>query len=538
MVLKVIKLFYIIFILIDLSDNIFRAFIDKDNKNIIILMKKVFYIYSKNLRIKKLYYFMKFYKITEILKSKDIKSNKYLNNGRKTYNNLYNDYTLRNRKKENMEINQLYNESELYPFSPLINHSGYITIEPHNFTPYANRYNSYNKYNPLVKLRANLNEPFPNGRNILTENTLFNKQNYNNNYLNKNDVFQKHQNDYLNNNKKSKYEDSKNNYLNNTDYRFYSPINRHKKKKNNIYSNRNDDINSKISEYLNHFENNKRRINLINPNSIYNSMNNNDDSYPYKRNKSNNNIGHGNKFNIKGKGNPPFLNNNEISYDITSKRNKEIDNYFNKRNNNKKDNKNNNKDFIFNKDSFSFKKNQNNQKPILFNNNYAQNKNDKNNKKLYNESKEYFYSFNQENNKNNNKDLIKKNSNTSLIPSSLGNEYTKTYYTNKQKNSNNNFNIGNSNINSASSRAMDTHYHFLNGLKMASGEVNEYFYDFHSKRGNKDKNDDQKSVQSLQSLSDSKMLELANHYLSEEDDSVENYQMNNILYNKKKYIIK
>ena len=502
-------------------------------------MKKMFYIYSKNLRIKKLYYFMKFYKITEILKIKDIKSNKYLNNGRTTFNNLYNDFTLRNRKKENMKANQLYNESELYPFSPLINHSGYITIGPHNFTPYTSRYSSYTKNNPINKKRSNFIEPFSNGRNILTENPLFDKQNYNNiNYMNNNDIFQKYQNENLNNNKKSKYEDSKSNYLNNTDYGFYSPINRHKKKK-NIYPNKNEDINTQISEYLNNFENNKKRINLLNPNNIYKSMNNNDDYYPYKRNKSNNNIGHGNKLNIKGKGKHPFLDNHEISYDITSKRNKEIDNYFNKRNNKKKYNSGGDQNLIFNKDSFSFKKNQNNKKPIIFNNDNAQN-NNKNNKKLYNESKEYFYSFNQENNnKKNNKNSSKKNSNTSLIPSSLGNEYTKTFYTNKQKTSTNNLNIGGgSNINSASSRAMDTQYHFLNGLKIASGEVNEYFYDFNSRRGNRDKNDDQKSVQTLQSLSDSKMLELANHYLSEEDDSVENYQMNNIIYNKKKFNVK
>ena len=67
----------------------------------------------------------------------------------------------------------------------------------------------------------------------------------------------------------------------------------------------------------------------------------------------------------------------------------------------------------------------------------------------------------------------------------------------------------------------------------------EYFYDFNSgRKGNKDKNDDQRSVQSLQSLSDSKMMELANHYLSEEDNSEENYQMNNIIYHRKKHNIK
>ena len=34
------------------------------------------------------------------------------------------------------------------------------------------------------------------------------------------------------------------------------------------------------------------------------------------------------------------------------------------------------------------------------------------------------------------------------------------------------------------------------------------------------------------------MMELANHYLSEEDNSEENYQMNNIIYHRKKHNVK
>ena len=70
---------------------------------------------------------------------------------------------------------------------------------------------------------------------------------------------------------------------------------------------------------------------------------------------------------------------------------------------------------------------------------------------------------------------------------------------------------------------------------MMSGEVNEYFYDFNSKKGGKDKNEEQKSEQTLQSLSDSKMMELANHYINDEDNSIENYQMNNIIYNRRRH---
>ena len=490
-------------------------------------MKKMLYIYSKNLKRKKLYYFMKFYNIIEILKIKDNKSNLFFNNGRRTYNKLYNDYQFRNEKKENMEINQLYNESELYPFSPLINHSGYMTFRPYNYTPNISRYNSFKKNNHINQKSANFIEQYPKERNILTENNLFNKKNYSNynDYLNNNEDFQNYPNDYFENDNIDKYSNLKKNYFNNTDYRFYSPIHKPKKKKN--LTNRNEDINSQISEYLNNFQNSKKRTNLLHQNNINNLMKNNNDLYSQKRNKSYNNIVPGNKYNITGKGKSPFISNNEKSYDINYKRNREIDNYFNKSSNNKYNN-----NLIFNKDNFNYKNNKYPFKKEYGQNNNNNNKN--NNKKLYNESKDYIYNNNKENTKNNQNNYSKKNSNASLNPSSLGIEHTKTFYTNKQKTSNNNLNIGNSNINSASSRAFDTQNHFVKELKMASGEVNEYFYDFNSVRRGKDKNDDQKSVQSLQSLSDSKMLELANHYLSEEDDSVENYQMNNIIFSKKK----
>ena len=197
--------------------------------------------------------------------------------------------------------------------------------------------------------------------------------------------------------------------------------------------------------------------------------------------------------------------------DNESPYNTNIDNYFNKKGG-KKNINSVNKNNIKNKSKNNNKKNK-----------------EENNKKIYNDSKEYFYTFNKENNKNKNNNS-KKNSNASLNPSSVG---AKTFYTNRPMTTNNNLNTGNgvlSNINSASSRMLDTQYHFLNGLKMASGEVNEYFYDFNSNR--RGKNDDQKTTQSLQSLSDSKMLELANYYINEEDDSAENYQMNNVVYNK------
>ena len=136
-------------------------------------------------------------------------------------------------------------------------------------------------------------------------------------------------------------------------------------------------------------------------------------------------------------------------------------------------------------------------------------------------------------NKNN-----KYNSNKSLNPSSLsGVDQLKTNYTIYPKN--NNIKSGNnilSNVNSVSSRINDTNNnsHFLNGIKMISG-VNEYYYDLNN--GNNKQNSNKGDV-SIQSISDSKILELAGKYVNDEDNSEENYQMNNIIYNKKKYINK
>ena len=470
---------------------------------------------------------MKFYQISEILNNKKIRPSQISNN-KKIYNYLYNDYTYRNNKKEKMRHDKLYHESELYPFSPLINKSGYITFSPNNidnFTPYTSRYDFYRKNNPNQKY-STFTESYPVQRNILTENNLYDTNRYfnpnniddyrnlNNDYYNNGDIQNYFNKNLINNNKFKK--GNKKGSLNRTGYGFYNPIYKPK----NIYSNKDDEINSKISEYLNNFQNNSKRFNNLD--SINNT---NNDIYPKKRNKSNANISRGSKYNLLGEEQSQFNNNNEIPYNSNFKRINEINNNYNKINNNKYNSnkkKNNNQNKKNNKNNNN-KNNKNNDK----NNNNKED--DKNNKRIYNESNDYFYTFSKDNkikNKNNNKDLSQKNSNKSLNPSSLGVDHMKTFYTNKQ---------GNgviSNINTASERMLDTQYHFLNGLKMASGEVNEYFYDFNSnKKSNRDKNDD---VQSLQSLSDSKMLELANMYLSDEENSVENYQMNNIIYNKKK----
>ena len=482
---------------------------------------------------------MKFYKKLEILKYKEFKLNKFSNN-RRSYGNLYSDYnTFNNCKKENIRMNQLFNESSLYPFSPLINHSGYMTFRPNiqrNYSPYATKHSFYNKNNPLNQKFSSSINPLFIEKNLLTENSKVDTPNNNNhnelgNYMSYNN--EDYPYNYSLTNRGNRFGDrfmnSKRDFFNNTDYGFYRPISkpRTKNKIKNKYFNQDENINTKISEYLNNCENNKKKLNLFDPSQSQK-----------RRYKSNNNKINRSNYYILDQGKPIFTNDNDRSNIIKNKKIGEIENYFNKNNNNKNQN-----NFKLNKERLSFKNNNNinnkkiNRNDIKYNNNKfnPNNNEDKNKNRIYNDSKDYFYTFNKENNNNinNNKAQSKKNSNASLNPSSLGFDHMRTFYTNKKKNSNNNVNIANSNINSASSRMMDTHYHFLNGLKMMSGEVNEYFYDFNSsKRG---KNDDEKSVQSLQSLSDSKMMQLANHYICEEDDSVENYQMNNVVFNRKKH---
>ena len=71
-------------------------------------------------------------------------------------------------------------------------------------------------------------------------------------------------------------------------------------------------------------------------------------------------------------------------------------------------------------------------------------------------------------------------------------------------------------------------------MQISPGIVDEYFRD---SLGKKSSSNNSNRV-SLQSLSDSKMMELAGHYghgLGGDESSSDNYQMNNVIYNKKQY---
>ena len=276
------------------------------------------------------------------------------------------------------------------------------------------------------------------------------------------------------------------------------------------------------------------------PNKIFPSVNNFGKNYYY----SNNDFPLNKKI-------------NSFNHNYTQRRNitedeKNYEENKNKNNLNLYNLKGINKNFLNNKKNQSLKVNKNindqlskylKNSELLRNHNFL-NKTNPNIAKKSNEKQSFLKSNRAKSKKENNqisktshKLLYKSNKN--LNPSSLGGlELAKTNYTNTKQNSNINIRSGNnilSNVNSASSGINNTNNNsnFLNGIKMISGN-NEFFYDFNPYNRNMNKNE-QKTELTMQSLSDSKMLELAGRYVNEEDNSSENYQMNNILHSKKKY---
>ena len=448
--------------------------------------------------------------ITSFLRNKNIKLKKNIYNNR-TFNKLFNDYTLRNKKKENMKINYLRNESELYPFSPKVDKNIFITFSPKS-----------GKRNYKEPIFSNYGRTFYNSDKV----PLNQKINYFFTPYNKNGRNRNNDNEYFNGNNKNQYFNNFSENDKNHDYMQYdffgnkkaNPINlkessyRFPGNKKNIYSSLNSNINKQISEYLNNFENAKMK-NIIPKN---NNLNNN---YLNYNRDSNKNKTQRSKFSF----------NKDSFYSVNNRNNRNNirESLFNK--NNKIGYKNQTERFSFIKNSKSksaFKIN--NEKKIEYKN---RNKKNNNNKIINNNSENYLNNLAKKNNNPENELNVKdKNtlSNKSLNPLSLGSDQTKTFYTNNQRNSNN-IKFGN-NINSISSRINEPNTHFLTGLKMISG-VNECFYDI-SKVNNKNNHRDELSIQSL---SDSKMMELANRYLSEDETSSENYKMNNIIHSKKKH---
>ena len=445
---------------------------------------------------------MKLLSIISLLrnKSKNIYNNK-------TFNKLFNDYNLMNKKKENMKINYLRNESKLYPFSPKIENGGIISFtnkknnyqEPFLINNFCRTFYKNDK-EPLNQMFFSFNnQNNKNGRNRINENDIFNGDD-NNYYFNNFSESDKNNNNYL------YYDYFRNNKANpinlkESSYKFHN-------NKAIISSLHNKNINKQISEYLKNFQLKREKINPINSNYL---------NYNKELNKN------------RTKNSKYRFNKESFSNTINYKR----ENLFNKSNKNEINSRNKNERFntsikdIKSKSIFKI----NNENKIEYKN---KNKKINNNRIIYSNSQNYLNNVSKKNNNikenNQSKNIY---SNKSLNPSSLGADQTKTLDSNNRRNSKNNIKSTNaliSNLNSASSRINDINKHFLKDLRIISG-VNEGFYDI-NKNYNKNKYN---ADLSLQSLSDSKIMELANKYANEEDNSSENYKMNNIIHNKKKH---
>ena len=118
--------YYIIYIVV-ISDNIFSRYIESDNFKIKLILKKIILIYSKFLKRKKLKFFYK-YK-TNVIKQinnkpkieKNILSSYRGTKRAKVYDRLFNDSILKQQMLDNLLYKYLINEEEKYTFNPKIN---------------------------------------------------------------------------------------------------------------------------------------------------------------------------------------------------------------------------------------------------------------------------------------------------------------------------------------------------------------------------------------------------------------------------------
>ena len=135
--------------------------------------------------------------------------------------------------------------------------------------------------------------------------------------------------------------------------------------------------------------------------------------------------------------------------------------------------------------------------------------------------------INNSNSNNNNSNNSNSQSNNNIGANHISTNYTggHSYYSSNKENQkqmiNNKAKKGN---NKSENRSKP-----ITPLEVSPVFVNEYFRDNIGKRSNSSSN-----KVSLQSLSDSKMLELAGHY-GMGDESSSDYQMNNVIHNKKKF---
>ena len=140
-----------------ISQNIFKNYIDNDNKSFDAKLKRLFYIYRQKLKNKMQKYFDKYR--TQIIKLRYNKNTSYEKiNKYKVFNRLYDYQKIKLNKINNLKQKYLYDESNKYPYNPKIN----------NYSIIIRKYNSFNNNISMTNNSEKIS-------NIILNNSQFNK---------------------------------------------------------------------------------------------------------------------------------------------------------------------------------------------------------------------------------------------------------------------------------------------------------------------------------------------------------------------------
>ena len=518
-------------ILIVISENIFSKFIELDNKNIEIILKNLFLIYSKNVKRTKLKYFLKFKYNTILTKFLIQKENnekrKISYNKSKVYERLFNYSIIKEKKLCNLSNKYLIDEEDKYTFSPKINSKDsnyYIHYQSLYKTPFKNNYSERNSFNVTFENKL--------------KNLKNNIENYTNNIKNKYIPIMKNKSNPKYKTNYSIFSDNNSNFHRTFNANHF--LNANKIKKNEFIpistkSKGNDNLNINFLENGN--RNNFDNINFNSKNSMKKSFS--CGFFPLKNFLT---INKGPNSKIHSMNRIPFPNNN-----CTISKNNDFYIFLKNKTKNKKrikcpkeiiipkrngQNIEHERKLVHSSNSSISLHNNSSLGCSLLNENIKLKSRQSHDKKekLFSFGSAIFYADNKKakninvNSNKNKKGLIKRNSSLKIGNSIRSQRYQ---ISTKSSGTNTNSYYNNYNLNYYKEKAK-------NGIeknnKLEIQGINEYsiINDL-----NLLDNEFLNLQTTLQTLTDSKILDLANNYISE-DDSLEMYKRNNDIYNKKK----
>lgn len=573
--------YYIIYIVV-ISDNIFSRYIEGDNFKIKLILKKIILIYSKFLKRKKLKYFYK-YKTNAIksftnkakIEANSISSYKS-SNKIKVYDRLFNDSILKQQMLDNLLSRYLMNEEEKYTFNPKINNKD-INYNLYYKNNYDYIYNDFNKrilLLPEKKIRPksynnthtkftidDFTSDYYNIYNLDNISKRYRKSSFNGSTIEINNPYDEYyyncnyipftSNKKIKNFRKSSipktaknkhkiyhnlfYDENKDRSTNNKNYNdfmrrnlFHNRIQLDKASSQfypklsngnntNNYDNRKDIINNGLykndfSTYLKNKTSKMFKPKMLNKNEVKNLLANkkNEKIFPIdKKNISMKNISLKHQFNPMRK--DIYNNSNISSYNISSiSTNKKEENKIMKSPEKKEHLFSFGTDlfYIENKDNKNLKpSNSVINKSLLIGNPFK-----RNNLVIKNDRKKNLLKRNDNKSKANNNTVRTNHMSTNYSGSNSIYNLNKYLESNRPKNGNEKVNMNN-----------------INQFEVQS----VHGYNIMNHKNNDVKNGNYNVQTTLQTLTDSKILELANKYVSQEDDSLESYRKKSLIYNKK-----